>query len=81
MSTILQSNASYKLELRGTTGSKKVMTDQNQNETGVVDFNKNKSSKPSFLFFETRKMSLWRNPEPNQSYIFEQWTSQGNICY
>ena len=52
MSTILQSNASYKLELKGTTGSKKVMTDQNQNETGVVDFNKNKSSKPSFIYLK-----------------------------
>jgi len=52
MSTILQSNASYKLELRGTTGSKKVMTDQNQNETGVVNFNKNKSSKPSFIYLK-----------------------------
>ena len=48
MSTILQSNASYKLELKGTTGSKKVVTDENQNETGV--FNKNKPSKPSLIY-------------------------------
>jgi len=55
MSTILQSNASYKLELKGTTGSKKVMTDENQNETGVVGFNKNKPSKTSLIYSKVSK--------------------------